>query len=116
MTPNKYQQLAFRTLIDGPTFTLTDNEFMIIWNALDLAGEAGEVVDMVKKGLLHRHGLDKEKMVKELGDVMWYVAALCTKLDIDLSDVLAQNIAKLQERYPDGFSSGDSLKRVDVAR
>lgn len=114
MTPKQYQQLASRTLIDGPDFSLSDNEFMIIWNALGLAGEAGEVVDMVKKGLLHRHGLDKEKMIKELGDCLWYIAALCTKLGVDLGDVMARNIVKLQERYPDGFSSADSLIRKDL--
>lgn len=114
MRMEEYQKLAARTLIDGPDFDLTDGEIMIVRNALGLAGEAGEVADSIKKGVLHRHGLDVEKVKKELGDVLWYVAALCTKLDLDLGEVMAANIAKLRIRYPDGYSDLASVQRVDV--
>jgi NTP pyrophosphatase (non-canonical NTP hydrolase) len=112
MTPNEYQKAAARTLIDGPERSLTDNEMMIVWNAIGLAGEAGEVVDHIKKGIFHRHGLNQTQLVKEIGDVMWYVAGLCTKLGINLEDVMQQNIDKLLERYPDGYSSEASINRV----
>jgi NTP pyrophosphatase (non-canonical NTP hydrolase) len=111
---SKYQQQAARTLIDAPGFEIPDKEMMLVWNAIGLAGEAGEVCELVKKGVFHRHGLDREKLVKELGDVMWYVAALCTKLDMDLDVIMEVNIRKLQERYPEGYSSADSQRRVDV--
>lgn len=114
MDASQYQKLASRTLIDRPDFVIDDENMMILWNALGLAGEAGEVADMVKKGILHQHGLFYAKMVKELGDVLWYVAALCTNMDLDMGDVMAANIAKLRERYPDGFKSEDSVARVDV--
>ena len=45
---------------------------------------------------------------------MWYIAALCTKLGLNLNEVMEDNIAKLEERYPGGFTSEDSVKRVDV--
>ena len=45
---------------------------------------------------------------------MWYIAALCTKLDMDLSVIMDANIRKLQTRYPDGYSSADSQRRVDA--
>lgn len=115
MNAADYQKLAARTLIDGPDFAITDNDFMIIWNAIGLAGEAGEVADTVKKGILHQHGLDRDKMRKELGDVLWYVAALCTKLDMDMGEVMAANIDKLRARYPDGYRPVDSIARVDVS-
>ena len=114
MDASKYQQLAARTLIDTPGFEISGTNMMIIWNAIGLAGEAGEVCDLVKKGIFHQHGIDREKMVKELGDVMWYIAALCTKLDMDLSVIMDANIRKLQTRYPDGYSSADSQRRVDA--
>jgi NTP pyrophosphatase (non-canonical NTP hydrolase) len=114
MKASDYQKKAARTLIDGPDFEIPDNEIMLVWNAIGLAGEAGEVAELVKKGVFHRHGIDREKMVKELGDVMWYVAALCTKLDMDLGVIMEVNIRKLEERYPSGFSSQDSKRRVDV--
>ena len=114
MKASDYQKKAARTLIDAPDFEIPDNEIMLVWNAIGLAGEAGEVAELVKKGVFHRHGIDREKMVKELGGVMWYVAALCTKLDMDLGVIMEVNIRKLEERYPSGFSSQDSKRRVDV--
>ncbi len=114
MNANEYQQQAARTLIDGPDFSLTDTEFMTVWVALGLAGEAGEVAELVKKGLLHRHGLDLQKLHKELGDVCWYIAALCTECGFDLGDVLNANIAKLQTRYPNGYRAADSIARIDT--
>lgn len=114
MDANKYQQDAGRTLIDKPDFELSNDDIMLIWNAVGLAGEAGEVSEMIKKGIFHQHGLDREKLIKELGDVLWYVAALCTRLNVPMSEVMARNVAKLKERYPAGFSSEASLARVDV--
>ena len=106
-----YQKQAARTLIDAPGFDISDPEIMMVWNALGLAGEAGEVADLVKKGVFHQHGLDLEKLKKELGDVLWYVAALCTTSGLSMSDVMQANIEKLKARYPDGYSSQASINR-----
>lgn len=114
MQENEYQALAARTLIDAPDATYSDAEIMLVWNAIGLAGEAGEVADTVKKAVFHQHGVDRDVLIKELGDVLWYVAALCTKLDVPMADVMARNIAKLRQRYPDGYSSADSKARKDV--
>ena len=114
MDANDYQRMAARTLIDRPDFVLTDGDITLLWNALGLAGEAGEVAELVKKGILHQHGLDHDRLKKELGDVLWYTAALCTRLGVDMSDVMQANIDKLYERYPDGFSARDSRRRVDT--
>jgi NTP pyrophosphatase (non-canonical NTP hydrolase) len=114
MTANEYQMEASRTLIDGPDAAYDDHEIMLVWNALGLAGEAGEVADTIKKAIFHQHGIDRDELIKELGDVLWYVAALCTKLDVSLSEVMEKNIAKLIKRYPNGYASADSVTRVDV--
>lgn len=113
MKPNEYQELAARTLIDSPGKQYSDLEIMLVWNAMGLAGETGELVDHIKKGVFHEHGIDRDYLAKELGDVLWYVAALCTKLGLSLEDVMTQNIAKLKARYPDGFSCEDSRNRRD---
>lgn len=110
---NKYQEQAARTLIDGPDFDLLSTELMIIWNAVGLAGETGEILDHIEKGIFHGHGIDKDHLKEELGDVMWYIAGLCTKLGLDLDEVLAFNIKKLEKRYPNGYSSEDSKNRVE---
>lgn len=111
MNSNEYQVEAKRTLIDAPG-TFSDMDIMIIWNAIGLAGEAGEVANLVKKGIFHRHGLDVDKVLDELGDVLWYVSSLCDELGFSLEDVMAYNIDKLRKRYPDGFNSEDSLNRT----
>jgi len=115
MDAKRYQELAGRTLIDGPGFEIPDRDMMIIWNAIGLAGEAGEVAELAKKGIFHQHGIDREKLKKELGDCLWYIAALCTKLGLDMAEVMAANIEKLMVRYPNGYAPEDSLKRADVS-
>lgn len=109
-----YQVQAARTLINGPDFKLSDQEFMILWCAIGLTGETGEVLNLIKKGLLHQHGLDREKLKEEIGDCLWYLTSLCTVNDFDLSQIMQDNIKKLEKRYPNGFSSEDSQKRVDI--
>lgn len=105
-----FQDEVGRTL-SGPDIPLTISEHVIVWFTLALAGEAGEVVERVKKGIFHQHGLDVAGIKEELGDVMWCVAALCTRLGLDLEDVMAENIKKQRERYPDGYSSEASKNR-----
>lgn len=114
MTANEYQELAARTLLADPDPFLTGEETSVAWNALGLAGEAGEVAELIKKGVFHRHGVDREKLAKELGDVLWYVAALCSNYGLSMSGVMDANIEKLRERYPDGYSDLASQARIDV--
>lgn len=111
MTPNDYQKLVGRTLIDRPEQPLSDVETMQIWCATGLAGEAGEILDYLKKGIFHRHGVDSEKIKEELGDLLWYLAGLATKFDLTLEEVMEHNVNKLLKRYPNGFSVTDSQKR-----
>lgn len=83
--------------------------------ALGVAGEGGEVADVVKKHVFHGHPFDREKVKGELGDVLWYVAMLARACDTDLNEIAQMNIEKLRKRYPNGFTKQDSIKRVDVA-
>lgn len=74
----------------------------VIYPTLGLASEAGEVCGKVKKILRDSQGYfspeDKLKIKAELGDVLWYIAAICSDLDLDMSSVANDNIAKLQDR------------------
>ncbi|HEX9332976.1 MAG TPA: nucleoside triphosphate pyrophosphohydrolase family protein [Anaerolineales bacterium] len=114
MNASDYQKQAARTMIDQPGFEIPGHEIMVVWNALGLAGEAGEVAELVKKGVFHRHSIDLTKLEKEIGDVLWYAAALCTTLDLDLGEIMQTNIEKLKVRYPNGYSSADSQRRIDA--
>lgn len=108
MDADKYQELAARTLLDKPDFNIDENQVMITWNAMGLLGEAGEIAELVKKGIFHQKGIDRDNFKKELGDVLWYLSALCTNLDLSLGEVMEWNIQKLKARYPDGYSSDRS--------
>jgi NTP pyrophosphatase (non-canonical NTP hydrolase) len=114
MNASDYQEQAARTMIHQPGFEIPGNEIMVVWNALGLAGEAGEVAELVKKGVFHRHSIDLAKVEKEIGDVLWYAAALCTTLGLDMGEIMQTNIEKLKVRYPNGYSSIDSQQRMDV--
>jgi NTP pyrophosphatase (non-canonical NTP hydrolase) len=76
-----------------------------------LAGEAGEVANQVKKILRDNAGeLTAErraKIVDELGDVLWYAAALASDIGISLEEVAALNLAKLAKRFEAGTIQGD---------
>ena len=92
----------------------TDNgEHPVIYYAACLAEELGEVISLVKKRDYHGHDIKKEQFKKELGDLHWYLARLEAHLGLKPSDVCSANIEKLRIRYPNGFSSEDSIKRVD---
>ena len=82
---------------------------------MGLAGEAGEACDLLKKWVFHEHPRDIDKLTKELGDVLWYMAMLCSTFGVSLSTVASMNVAKLRARYPEGFSAQASQQRVDVA-
>ena len=101
MNANEYQDEVMRTAGDASLAVL----------ALGVAGEAGEVADIVKKHLGHGHDLDRDKLADELGDVLWYIAAMGNSLDIELGDIMKRNVEKLRLRYPDGFSIERSLNR-----
>ena len=79
--------------------------------ALGLAGESGEVVDMVKKMLYQGHRLEMLKLLEELGDVLWYIALMCDALEVTLDDAIGLNVRKLHRRYPNGFEVERSVNR-----
>lgn len=109
MTLDEYQDAARRTLNVG--WPLKDQQANA---ALGLAGEAGEVADLYKKILYHGHQVPALTIVDELGDVLWYVAAVASLEGLSLGDIAHANITKLRARYPNGFTQRDSQRRVDV--
>ena len=87
---NSYQKLANRTLYG--------NEQVLTNCALGLASESGEVIEMIKKYTFHAKKLDKEKLIKEMGDVLWYLSQIAEWADIPFNEIAEQNIKKLSEK------------------
>jgi NTP pyrophosphatase (non-canonical NTP hydrolase) len=103
-----YQDLAARTLGRDRT-----HEQQLANAALGLTGEAGETAELIKKHLFHATPLDRDAVIKELGDCLWYIAAFATVLDIPLSEIAERNIDKLRRRYPEGFDPERSRNRTE---
>lgn len=104
MKLNEYQEAAMRT---------ASNQYKrdIIPSALSLAGETGEYVDLIKKECYHGHNYNPEKRKLELGDILWSLAAACEANGTTLNEIAIMNIDKLSKRYPQGFTSEDSINR-----
>ena len=87
----------------------------VIYPTLGLVGESGEVAEKVKKVIRDKEGIfdddSKKAIVKELGDVLWYLANLCTEFNCELDDVALQNIEKLRGRSERGKISGSGDDR-----
>lgn len=111
LTLNEYQAIAVSTAAD-----LTLSPITLATLGLGMAGEGGEVADRIKKVIGHGHPLtDDEKLliIKEIGDAIWYAAALSHVLGYQLSEVARLNWVKLAARYPNGFTTERSLNRVN---
>jgi len=82
---------------------------------LGLAGETGEISEKLKKAIRDDGGVITEErkagIKKELGDVLWYVAALCTELGLDMQEVAEENLAKLAKRKQESKLHGDGDNR-----
>lgn len=108
MTINEYQKLAMTTLNKD-----LNKKDILINGVMGLCGESGEAIDIVKKHLAQGHELDREHLIKELGDIAWYLAETATALDVTLEEVLSGNIEKLKKRYPEGFDKERSIQREE---
>lgn len=114
MNADAYQTAAARTLIDEPDHTFTGNELMLMWCGLGLGGESGEILELLKKGICHQHGLNTAKLIDECGDLLWYLSGICTLIGVPLSDVMERNVTKLKLRYENGYSAEASKARKDI--
>ena len=105
---NNYQKAATRTIKKD-----LSTGHLIQEAALGMTAEAGEVANHIRKICYQGHSLDSKYIIKELGDVLWYIAEMCTALNISLEEVATTNIDKLKKRYPNGFRVEDSINRKE---
>lgn len=107
MTFDDYQRQAQKTALP------TKNDLLYV--ALGLANEAGEVAGKLKKWMrdndMDSSRLDKEALADELGDVLWYLAMMAKHLDISFEAVASRNLEKLASRQRRGQLRGSGDKR-----
>ena len=107
MTLSEYQEKAARTINQKLT-----EEKMLRHALFGLTAEVGEITGLFQKQL-QGHPLLLEHLEKEIGDVLWMVAELCTALSLDMEEVAEANIEKLKKRYPEGFTTENSIHRAE---
>lgn len=105
MTLDAYQRLSKRTM-NGKI----SNEETKLHALHGLAAEVGEIHSIYQKQY-QGHLIDRNHLVEEIGDLMWFVAELCTSIGESLEDVCSANVNKLMKRYPNGFSEERSVNR-----
>ena len=113
MTPNEYQRNAMRTA-SGISMSCPEN--LLLQGVMGMSGESGEALDIVKKIIFQGHELNeatKEHLIRELGDVLWYVATTAEALDVPLETVMQVNVDKLRARYPMAFDTERSQHREE---
>jgi len=81
-------------------------------SAARLAIYGGKVADYVKKVVCHGHDLDEQKLWQYVGMVYFLTKAVAVNQGLNVGEVMAANIAKLKERYPDGFTTEASINRT----
>jgi len=109
MTFEEYQKLSRETAI----YPNIGKNF--VYPTLGLAGEAGEVLEKVKKILRDNNGVAdeerKKELTKELGDVLWYLSQIATELGLSLEEVASLNIEKLRSRHERNMIQGNGDNR-----
>lgn len=107
MNGNEYQRLAARTI--NTNLAPKGQESHALHG---MVSEIGELHALYQK-LYQGHEFDEEHAMKELGDLLWFVAEYCTSRGWNLDDIMQMNIDKLRARYPEGFDSEHSLHRAE---
>ena len=105
MPLKKYQEICEKT---AKKFE-TEKEAILTWG-LGIAGEAGDVASCIKKTFQHDN--DQTKGIREnIGDTLWYAAMICNHFGWNFQEILEENIAKLEKRYPTGFTEEKAKRK-----
>lgn len=78
---------------------MTGGDANMMHMAIGICGEAGELLDAIKKRVIYRQDLDRENVIEELGDLEFYLEGMRQSLGVTRAECLAANIAKLEKRY-----------------
>lgn len=104
----------FAESLVGDTVNNDHRKLRLVYMALGLSGESGEVTDLIKKTFMYDKKLNVEKVKEECGDMLWYMSNLLHEIGSSFEEVMQMNVDKLNKRYPTGFTEKDALERKDV--
>lgn len=105
MTLDEYIKDYKRTALE------INNANRLVNAALGLSGEAGEFANLVQKRLYQGHTHNRDDLILELGDILWFAIEASEALEVSIPEVLTLNVQKRKKRYPEGFSKENSINR-----
>lgn len=114
--PNQYRQFVRKLCKPGRDIVgeLTPSDAHLLHMAVGISGEAGEMLDAIKKASIYRKPLDVGNVREEAGDILFYLTGLLDALGIELQDVIAENMEKLSLRYQSlSYSNASAIARMD---
>ena len=94
---DSYRKVVLKTVKISP-------DDQLLWAALGICVDAGEFANFIKKSEFHNQELDRDQMIRKLGDIAWYLELAAHNLGVSMDQVKEQNIAKLRLRYPEAFN------------
>jgi len=92
---------------------LTPEKAELLHMAVGVCGEAGELLDAIKKHCIYTKPLDYRNIVEELGDIEFHMQGIRNLVGIDRLDCISENIKKLNTRYKEGYSNNQAIERQD---
>ncbi len=115
--PNLYRvglhDLTYPQFVDGLVAKPADDQGKMVHMAMGVAGEAGELIDAVKKHWIYGKPLDVENVKEELGDLLFYATKIANLCGLTWDEIEAHNVEKLKKRYPTGYSDAAAQARAD---
>jgi NTP pyrophosphatase (non-canonical NTP hydrolase) len=113
-----YQQFVNAIIKPGDEIIrqLTPQQAHLLHMAVGVSGEAGELLDAIKKHCVYQKQIDLNNVKEEAGDILFYLTGLLNELDMTLDECIKANIDKLSKRYPQGsYSNNAAIARADKA-
>lgn len=104
---------AYAAFVAGRAKPMGGLTLDLLHGAVGIAGEAGELLDCVKKSWVYNKPLNRENLLEECGDVLFYLQHVINEAGWTMGDLRASNVAKLSRRYPDGYSDAAAQARAD---
>lgn len=106
-----YEEVVKAQLKSVPA--IKDEKDALLCCSIGLASECGEFSDIVIKSVFQGHDFDEIHAISEMGDIMFYLCGLASLMGISFKELMAENLAKVKRRYPNGYNNIDSINRKE---
>jgi NTP pyrophosphatase (non-canonical NTP hydrolase) len=111
----EHKKLVFELAKPGQDIVdeLTPMQAFALHMAIGVSGEAGELLDTIKKFAIYQKPVDFTNLVEELGDIEFYLEGIRQAFSLDREDILKANIEKLRKRYGEKYTNAAAQRRAD---